>query len=462
MTSVPRKICIVGGGITGLAAAWELKMMQERCGQPISIRLYEAAPHVGGKIKTTHQDGFVLEHGPDSFITQKPEAITLCKELGLEKDLIPCNTAQQRVYIARKEQLTALPSGFRLVAPTDILSFLTSDLFSLSGKIRALCEPFIPPKLGNEDESIADFVTRRLGSEVLDRVAGPMLGGLYNGDPTKLSMQSTFPLLLQLEKQHGSLIRGFRKIRQTAEAGPMFMSLRNGLGSLTETLEKELEGICLRECPVLSLQRERGKWAVETHRGTEVADAVILTVPPPAASSLIRRLSPTTSDNLDTLTANSQVAVSMGFEDRQLKRPSSLSGFGFLTAMEPNRILTACTWSSTKFEGRSPPQHHLVRAFLSGPDADTHHLDTYWLETARKTLHPYMAWSGEPVTFMVTRWPSSSPQYLIDHLKIVADLKHSLKNLPGVFLAGSSLEGVGLPDCIRQGRQAARASLQAE
>lgn len=459
MKAAPTRICIVGGGITGLAAAWELKTQQRLHNRVVSVRLYEAASRIGGKIQTTRRDGFIMEHGPDSFITQKPEALALCRELGLEDDLIPCNTAQQRVYVARNKNLHPLPSGFRLVAPTNISSFLRSGLFSLPGKLRALCEPFIPRKSGTDDESIADFVTRRLGREILDRAAGPMLGGIYNGDPATLGIQSTFPMLQQLEQKHGSLVRGFRKMRSQAGAIPMFMSLRDGMGSLASALENHLADICHSNCPVLSLQKQGDAWAVETRKGIEMFDAVVLTVPPSVASRLLRPLSPDTADKLDALTANSMVAVSMGFQDAQLKQPASLDGFGFLTALEPHRILTACTWSSIKFEGRAPEGHHLVRIFLSVPESDGLESGTHWLELARQTLDPYMSWSGDPVISMVTRWPGSSPQYPVHHQESVADLRRSLADYPGLFLAGSSLEGVGLPDCIRQGREAACSTL---
>ena len=464
MTSAPRRVGIIGGGITGLSAAWHLQEAAKTEQRPLSIHLFEGDTRVGGKVRTVRQSGFIMEHGPDSFITQKQDAINLCKKLGLEDQLIPCNEQNKRVFIARNNHLHALPDGFRLLAPTNIRSFLASDLFSLSGKLRALAEPLVPARTASEDESISDFVSRRFGREILDRAAGPMLAGIYNGDPDDLGIQSTFPMLVAMEKKYGSVVKGFRSARPSGNTPPMFMSLRDGMGTLTDALSEALTDVIRLESPVNSLEREGNEWIMHSRHGRETFDAVILTTSPQSAASLLQNSAACIAAPLSRMTATNLIAVSLGFKASQRVQPDALNAYGFITTKAPNQALTACTWSSSKFPNRADEGHELVRVFLSGEAAATPHAssDDDWVQLARKELAAYLSWQGDPEVVSVARWTQSSPQYLTGHLDRMKQLSENLSSSPGLSLAGGAYGGVGLPDCIRQGREASDASLSSK
>lgn len=456
-----KSVVVIGGGIAGLSAAWHVKQQFEAAGEDVDLHLLEASSRVGGKIKTTRENGFVMEHGPDSFITQKPQALALAKDLGLEDQLIPCYQKKQNVFIAMEDGLHALPKGFRLLAPTRIIDFLRSDLFTWKGKLRALREPWIPAKTSPEEESITDFVQRRLGKEILDRAAGPILSGIYNGEPDQLSIQATFPMLPALEKKYGSLVWGFRQSMKNSpkNAPPMFMSFKEGMQTLSDRLASRLETYIELDSPVQRLEKNQDEWKVTTSRFTLDADHIILALPPaPAAELLSPFLSSEQLSPLSGIHCRTSLAISLGFNASTRITPTSLEGFGFVTHNRENRELTACTWSSTKFHPhRAPKDHDLIRIFMAGDQltSDMGQPDEYWVQKALEEIAPWMTWDQAPVMTQVTRWPQSNPQYTLGHMDRMNELQQSLRGLKGLQLIGGAYAGVGLPDCIRQGENAA-------
>lgn len=456
--SAPVHTIILGGGIAGLSALWHLR------NTPGDSLLLEASDRVGGKIGTVHQDGFILERGPDSFITQKPDGLALSRELGLEDQLIPSNPEARSVYVARGKRLHALPNGFRLLAPTRIAAFLTSPLFSLRGKLRALREPFIPPGPVGPEESITEFVTRRFGREILDRVAGPILSGIYNGDPDTLGIHGTFPILPAMEQKYGSLIRGFRaRSRSAASSGqPLFMSYKEGMATLPQALCEALQDQIRLNSRVQALERISGTdsaWRVQTSSGPVNADNVVLALPPNPAAELLRPiLDAHPIGLLHAIECRSSIAVSLGFPAAARLFPKTLDGYGFVTGMEERNTLTACTWSSTKFAPcRAPKDFDLVRIFAAGPAVESQldHSDEHWAQSMQDRLSPWMQWSTTPTVSLVQRWPNSNPQYSVGHRDRMADIQKAVSNHPGLHLIGGAYGGVGIPDCIRQGREAA-------
>lgn len=454
------QFAVVGGGIAGLSAAYHLRKMAEESGRTIDVQLYEAADHVGGKVGTVHENGFVMEQGPDSFITQKPDALALCKELGLESELIPCNSAMQHVFIERDGTLHRLPAGFRLLAPTNVKAFLGSRLFSWPAKFRALREPWIPARLEGGEESIAAFVERRFGREILEYAAGPLLSGIYTGEADQLGIESTFPMLVEMERRHGSLTRAFRKQMRAAVGRPsipMFMSLRSGMGRLTDTLADRVRDVLHLGQRVEELAQTETGWRLRVGGDWRNADAVILALPPQRSAALLKAPLPETADLLQSIPVRSSLAISLGFDRAQRKTPPALHGFGFVTGERENRSLTACTWSSVKFDNRAPDGHELVRVFLAGDTVEIpmEQSDEDWIRAAREALLPLMEWEGDVQAACVSRWPQANPQYTVGHRARMEKLRSITETLPSLAVIGGGLHGVGLPDCIRQGREAA-------
>ena len=460
----PPHIAIVGGGIAGLATAYYLQQ------QAVTYTLIESSPDLGGKISTDVQDGFVIEGGPDSFITQKPAAARLCRELGLEDHLIGTNDDRRKVYVLDGGRLRPLPDGVMLVIPTKFTPFALSPLISLPGKARMGLDLFIPPRRTASDESLADFIRRRLGQEALDKIAEPLMAGIHVADPERLSIQSTFPRFVELERRYGSLIKGMltqkARARRNGSPGrslPLFMTLRGGLRELVETLAGRLDGDLLSGVRVVKLERtpdaadaERYRLHLEDGRAL-LADAVILAIPAYAAADLIEPLPPALATKLRAIRYVSTATVSLGFRRDEFEHP--LDGFGFVVSARENSRLMACTWTSTKFSGRTPADHVLVRGFVGGP----HHeelvglSDAELIQLVRQELGQIMGVAARPVAARVYHWPQANPQYDVGHLERVKEIEAMAADLPGLYLTGSAYRGVGIPDCIEQGQATAAA-----
>lgn len=450
-----KRVIIIGGGMAGLAAAHECQRQEG-----IEWQLIEASDRLGGKIITDHVDGFVIEGGPDSFITQKPAGLELCKELGLESELIPCNSAAQKVFILSNGQLCELPDGFRLTVPTRIMPFLRSPLFSWRAKVRMGLEPWVPPKRDNEDESISDFITRRLGREAADKIGGPLMAGIYVADPERLSLLSTFPMFRTLEQKYGSLIHAMRRMAKRPSSGqPMFMSMKQGMEQLVQAVAKPLQKSCQLGTRVDAIERGENEFLIQCNGREMIADEIILATPPAQAARLLETLDSESAAELQRIRTVSTATVSLGFALPLdgVQRP--MDGFGFVIPASENRRILACTWSSMKFPERAPDGHALMRVFIGGARGEQ------WLDRddeglvalALEELESIWGLTSSPVVSRVYRWPNGNPQYDVGHAQRMQEMMESLAaRVPGIHLAGSGYRGIGLPDCIASGRGAAQ------
>ena len=374
----PLRLVIVGGGIAGLSTAYYAQKAARDAGLDLDLTLVERESSLGGKIATEHDQGFIMEGGPDSFITQKPWALQLCRELGLEDRLVGTNDALRHVYVLRKGKLRKMPDGLMLIVPTRFMPFVTSDLLSLRGKARMGLDLFIPARQDESDESLAGFIRRRLGNEALEVLAEPLMAGIHVADAETLSLKATFPRFIDIERKYGSLTRGMIAAKKAAIASKnsaaangapkltMFMSLRDGLQELVEALSAAIDGTILTGRGVTSLRSEGGVYTLGLDDGTELeADAVVLATPAYASAALLQADHPLLADKLNAIRYVSTATVSLGYNAADFEHP--LNGFGFVIARtEPTRIL-ACTWTSTKFTHRARPGTVLLRVFIGGP-----------------------------------------------------------------------------------------------
>ncbi len=460
-----RRLVIVGGGIAGLATAYYAQQAAAERDLPLAITLVERETRLGGKIVTDRPDGFVIEGGPDSFITQKPWALQLCHELDLADRLIGTNDARKAVYVLRGGRLRRMPEGLLLVVPTQFRPFLTSRLISWPGKLRMGLDWFIPPRRDLADESLAAFIRRRLGREALDVLAEPMMAGIHVADAERLSIQATFPRFVEIERRHGSLIRGMLAARHARTKAArsngsgkttVFMTLRGGLAELVAALERALHAEIVTGRGVTRLERTPDGYALTLDGGRALtADAVVLAAPAYAAAELLRPLDADLAAQLEAIRYVSTATVSLGYAAADFPHP--LDGFGYVVPRsEPSRLL-ACTWTSTKFPQRAAPQSVLLRAFVGGPRDEALALqdDEALIALVREELGRTLGVRAAPSVARVYRWPRGNPQYDVGHLERVAALEAALP--AGLYLTGSAYRGVGIPDCVKQGQATARA-----
>jgi oxygen-dependent protoporphyrinogen oxidase len=450
------RIVVVGGGISGLAAANRLIELGHT-----NVTLIEASSRLGGTIETVERDGFLIERGPDSFISEKPEAIELAKRLGLESQLIQTNEKFRRSFIVRDGRLRAVPEGFQLMAPSRMWPFITSDIFSVAGKMRMAAELFVPRKNANGDESLASFVRRRLGREALERMAQPMIGGIYTADPETLSLRATLPRFLDMERDHRSLILAMLRSGQAKKSGTsgarysLFLSFDGGMQSLTNALAQINADIRLNS-RVDKLTLDNHNWTITTSAREEIgADSVCLAVPAYVAASLIENVSGSLAAKLREIKYASTATINFGYKRSDIKHP--LNGFGFVVPLIENRSLIACTFSSVKFLGRAPEDHVLLRAFAGGAlQPEIFGLDEADLvPRIDADLRELLGITGRPLFTEVAKWERSMPQYEVGHLDRVAEIESEVSKLPSLALAGNSYRGAGIPDCIRSGETAA-------
>jgi oxygen-dependent protoporphyrinogen oxidase len=465
-----RRLIVIGGGITGLAAAHRAV---ERCGSGVEVLLLEASARLGGVIATERRGEFLLEGGPDSFISEKPEAITLCRRIGLEDQLLPTNDANRRTLIVSGGKLIALPDGFQLLGPTRILPFLQSPVLSWRGKLAAAKDLVLPrggPPPGG-DESLASFVRRRLGDEVLERLAQPLVGGIYTADAETLSLASTMPRFLDLERTHRSVILGLRAqaARATAAATTgtsgarfgLFVTLRNGMVTLVRTLAARLpEGTVRLTAPVRAVMPvgSDGGFQVTLTSGEQLrGDAVILALPAPAAGRLLHEADGALGTLLENVKYASSAVITLAFRRDQVPHPPR--AFGFVVPGPENRRVIAGSFTDVKYAGRAPADTVLLRLFAGGAlKPEQFALDDEALvRAARDELRELLGIVAEPVLTWVQRWPESMPQYHVGHAGRVAEAERRATALRGLALAGNAYHGVGLADCVRSGEAAADA-----
>ncbi len=444
--------------MTGLAAAHDLDRLVA-AGAVDGVALLEAAPRPGGKIATERVDGFVVEGGPDSFLTVKPHALELCGELGAA-DRVVGTLSPRDVFVLHRGRLQPLPDGLTAMVPKSA-ALLRSPLFSWPEKLRFVFDLVVPPPADGADQSLAAFFGRRLGRAAVDRLIAPLLAGIYAGDPERLSLQATFPQYADSVRRHRSLIRAARagrRSRPTAPAGRgMFATLEGGLSELVEELVRSLTHVTVRTgAPVKTLVRDRRGYNVWLADGSHLpADAVIVTVPASAASGLLASVNPDAAGLLQQIPYASTAAVVVGFRRTDVAHP--LAGHGYVVARSEETLHTACTWVSSKWPHRAPPDHVVLRCYAGrAGDERAQTLDDEALASAViAEITPLLGISGAPVLTRVYRWPNAMPQYLVGHRTLVAGIERALEATPGIVVAGAAYRGVGLPDCIREGRTAA-------
>lgn len=466
-------VVIIGGGITGLSLAWYLQQTGQQRGQSISYALLESSNRWGGKILTEHlpqTDGepFVIEGGPDSFITQKPWGLQLARELGLGEALLPTNDQKRQVFVLNKGSATPLPDGVMLIVPTRFKPFALSPLLSPLGKLRMGLDLFIPRRKDKADETLADFIRRRLGHEALDKIAEPLMSGIYNAEAERQSLLATFPRFRALEEQHGSLIKGMLAARKhpapppgTGQSGngqrapSVFVSLANGMSQLVTTLCTRLTGDCRLNATVQGVSRQpQGGYTVTLTNGDQItAQAVVFATPAYVAAKLLDNLAPAAAQQLNQIRYVGTGTISLAFKASELNHP--LNGFGIVIPRSEERQINAITWSSTKFDRRAPAGHQLLRLFFGGSrtprmmDLD----DETLVSTVRRELAEIMGVQATPLFHRIYRWPRANPQYDVGHLERVAAIEAALP--PGLFVTGSPYRGVGVPDCVHQAQETA-------
>lgn len=453
------RVAVLGAGITGLTAAYELHSLARKRGRTLEVSILEAGPGAGGKVVTKRVDGLILEGGPDSFLA-KPSAMDLIKELGLSGELVESDVRHQWVYVYSRGRLRRLPAGMNLIAPSRMLPFVFSDLISWKGKFRAVLEPWVKPSDDLADESLADFVRRRLGPEVLDVIAAPLLSGIFAGDAEAMSLASTFPQLRDMEKK-GGLLRSARALAQPAAKRGMFVTLKGGLSRLTETLLAKLPPETLKpQTRVLGLSRRGSVWNIRTDKGVLEAQAVISTLPASSLADVTADLDGELSNVLREIPFASTGTVSLAYDAKDL--PAPWQGFGFLVPRSEGKAITAATFTSNKFPGRVPEGRVLIRCFLGGAgrDPDSVSGEASMVKRVREELSEILGLRAEPKLAEARRWPAANPQYNVGHALRLDRIDSCLKGHPGLFAAGCSYRGVGLPDCIASGRSAAAAALE--
>ena len=471
---LPRRVAVIGGGITGLAAAHRLLELNPA----LEVRLFEAADRVGGVLQTFEDSGYLFERSADNFISNVPYAVDLCRRLGLQDELLSTNDAYRRAFVVRGRRLYPVPDGFMLMAAQKVWPVMTTRLLSLRGKLRLLGEYFIGPK-PVEDESLASFARRRLGREAFERLVQPLVGGIYTADAEKLSLAATLPRFLEMERQHGGLIRAALRQRKAAgraggkgESGArysLFLAPRHGMSQLVEALVARLgEGVIQRQTPVVALEHSitpevAARWTVHYRQGDQQckyeADAVIVAVAAYHAARLLEPLDAPLAGLLNEIPYAGSAIVSLGYRRDQVQHP--LDGFGFVVPAVEGRNILAGSFSSVKFTGRAPDDSVLIRVFLGG---STHpHLVEAREDELRaiteQELKELLGVTGAPQVCHVTRWTRRMPQYHLGHLERVAQIEAAAANHPGLALAGSAYRGVGIPDCILSGEAAAQAIL---
>jgi protoporphyrinogen/coproporphyrinogen III oxidase len=462
------RVVVVGGGIAGLAAAHRLIELNNEKSLGLEVMLIEASPRLGGAIATEKIGDFVVEAGPDSFITEKPWALRLCERLGITSRLLSTQTAYQKIDVVHNGRLELLPEGFFLLAPTRFWPFVQTPLFSWGGKLRIAAEIFLPRGAMDGDESLGAFVRRRFGEEALNRVAQPLVGGIYAADPDQLSLSATMPRFKEMERARRSVILSMvseqRRRTRNRETGSgarwsLFVTLAGGMQELVERIASRLPQGCVRlNTPIIRLAQDADKslWHMTTG-GNESFEAkgVIVATPTFQTGAILNHVATAAADDSQQITYASTATVSLAF--RQTDFPGKLDSFGFVVPAIERRKLMACTFSSLKYPGRAPEGYVLLRAFVGGSLQP--HLfqddDVTMVKNVRAELASLLGVTAEPLFSRLWRHPDSMPQYLVGHEARIKRIETALDRFPTLVLAGSAYHGVGISDCVRSGEEAA-------
>ncbi|MBM7586447.1 oxygen-dependent protoporphyrinogen oxidase [Bacillus pakistanensis] len=460
MLQEKQKVVVIGGGITGLTAAYYLQKEADQSGRPIEVTLIEAGHKLGGKIQTVIKDGFVIERGPDSFLARKKSASRLAVDVGMEDKLISNSTGTS--YVLVNEKLHPMPGGSVMGIPTQMAPFATTGLFSMQGKVRAAADLVLPKSSERGDQSLGQFFRRRLGDEVVENLVEPLLSGIYAGDIDKMSLMATFPQFYQVEQEHRSLILGMKKttaappVKKGEKKKGVFLTITSGLQSFVDAIEAKLKPeSVIKGVKVNSVEKTEGThYSVILNTGEELcADSIIVATPHNVIQSIFSRYS--MFDHLKEMPATSVATVAMAFPKEAIKK--DIDGTGFVVSRNSDYTITACTWTHKKWPHTTPDGKVLLRCYVgrAGDEAVVDLSDDQIKKIVLDDLSKIMDIDMAPDFTIVSRWKDAMPQYTVGHKDRVFKLKDSIEHkLPGVFIAGSSFEGIGLPDCIDQGEAA--------
>lgn len=475
-----KKVVVIGGGITGLAAAYTVQEKAGEAGAAIDYLLVERDDRLGGKILTEEIDGFTVEAGPDSFLAEKPYVHQWAAKLGIEDRLMCSNEASKRTYVMAGGRLHELPEGLMGLVPTKIVPFALSPLISWPGKFRMALDFILPKKKNDDDETLGSFVRRRLGQEALDKIAEPLIGGIHAGDPDKMSLKATFPRFLDMEKNYGSLIgamlAGRRKMAAVAPKKPepgkpkktFFMTFTGGMAEFSDALVKRLDqkkiltGKGVTAIEKMTGPEGRTKYVVHIEGMEPVeADAVIVTAPSNDAAEMLKKVDNTIAEKLAEIPHATSATVSMAFRRSDLKKP--IEAFGLVIPISEKRQIKAVTYSSTKWNNRTPGEEYvLLRIFVGG--AKNQELvmlkDEEMIRMIRRELKDILDLDAEPVMTKIYRWVKGMPQYVIGHLERVTEVEERSAKIPGLYIAGGSYRAVGIGDCADAGAKAAAKAVE--
>jgi oxygen-dependent protoporphyrinogen oxidase len=470
-----KRIAIVGAGIAGLSAAYYLSKLSGQGREQLEITLLEKEGRLGGSILTEQVDRFLMEGGPDCFLSEKPWALQLCQLLGIEAEIIGTNQQVHRTFILWGKRLHEIPEGFMLLAPTSLWPFIKSSLFTLPGKLRMSLDLLIPRKKSNDEESLAAFVYRRLGREALERIAEPLVAGIHAGDPATMSLQSVFPRFIDLEQSYRSLIWGmYQRKKQFAHLRPrhtMFITLRQGMEEMIYALERAIQSSCisLRQ-EVMGLERIQGKSAkgprYRLYRVTKGkknpfdVDAVIMATPAFVTAELIQGIAGDIAGHLRAIPYVSTATINLAYERSQISHP--LDGYGFVVPRLEKRNIMAATFSSVKFADRSPEGKVLLRCFVGGAKNEeiVSWRDNELLAAVRGDIEKILKITGAPLIARIYRWYKAMPLYTLGHEKRLSRIEQGLSRHPGLFLIGSAYRGVGISDCVHEAELTAQQIMQ--
>lgn len=463
------RIAVVGGGIAGLSAAYRLRELSPES----DVVVLEASDRTGGILTTERRDGFVIEHGADSILTEKPWARALAERLGLHDQMISTSPEQHGAYVVCRGKLERIPEGFSLMAPSRWEPTLRSPILSARGKARLLMEPMIPPDPPHDDESLSSFVKRRMGSEVLERLAQPLVGGIYGSDPDRLSLHATMPRFVTMEREHGSVVKGLQHAASSSQSSGartsqtsgvrygMFFSFKDGMQTLPDALASRLSSQIRLRRPVERIERVGQGFVVHGQNyDTAEYDAVIVATAGPAAAHLLSTLDAALGEGLSAINHGSTATVSYAWKRSEV--PHALDAYGFVVPHRERRRVMACTWSSQKWQGRAPAGFVLLRAFFGGhaDQAVVNRSDAELIDAGRDELRQLLGIEAVPSFARCARQHYAMPQYTLGHLQRARSIDGLVAQHRGLALAGNTLHGVGIPDAVREGEHAAERILQ--
>jgi len=459
-----KRIAVIGGGTAGLSAAYSLQKVRA-AGVPVDYVLYESGQHFGGVIRTERVDDCIVEAGPDSFLTEKPWAADLCRELGMGDQLIASNDADRKTYMLVRGRLVPIPDGLMFMVPTKLAPAFLSPMFSWSTKLRIIREWLSPPPAKTSEMTVAEFVQRHYGREMVDRVAGPLLGGVYGGSADQLSIDAVLPRFVQMEAKYGSLGRAMVAARKNMPADsrrPLFTSLKSGMQQMTDALSARLPQAVLRpSTSVQAVKPESGKWLVISGGRTEEFDGVIIATPAHVAAELLAAKQDELAGELAGIPYSTSMTVVLSYD--QSVRAALPPGFGFLVPQPEERNILAATFVHNKFSHRAPDDRALLRCFLAGSVAEQMFAmsDAEIAATVQQELRSILGVQAQPLFTRIYRWRKAMAQYVLGHSARVTRIRSLVNQMPGLALAGNAYDGIGVPDCVRTGTEAAQAVVAA-